>query len=86
MEYDHDNYTKQDVARLKYYLKEMEAKFIQYPQSITLKNGIAHIRKVLGLPKTVDPIDPVKAIEREISLHMNGQRLINGIGKGKSQV
>lgn len=80
---DYSNYTEQDKTRMKYYLKEMENKFIQFPQSYTLRNGIAHIRKVLGLPKTVDPIDPVKAIEKEITLHMNKQKLINGIGRGK---
>lgn len=82
---DYSNYTEQDRSRMRYYLKSMEEKFIKHPQSYTLRNGIAHIRKVLGLPKTVDPIDPVKAIEREMNLHMNGQRLINGIGKGRSQ-
>lgn len=83
---DYQDYTKQDKARIRYYLKEMEAKFIQYPQSLTLQNGIAHIRKVLGLPKTLNPIDPVKAIEREMSMHINGQRLVNGVERGKRQV
>jgi hypothetical protein len=83
---DYSNYTDQDRSRMKYYLPELEEKLIKYPKSITLKNAIVHIRKILDLPKTIDSIDPVKAIEKEISLHMNGQRLTNGVGKGRSQI
>lgn len=80
---EYPEYTEQDKSRMRYYLRELEDKFVKYPQSLPLRNGIAHIRKVLGLPKTIDSIDPVEAIEREMSLHMNGQRLINGIGRKK---
>jgi hypothetical protein len=32
---------------------------------LALRNGIAHIRKVLGLPQTVTPIDPIKFLSDE---------------------
>jgi hypothetical protein len=83
---NYQDYTEQDRARMRYYLPELEEKLIKYPKSIALKNAIVHIRKILGLPKTVDPIDPTRAIEKEMSLHMRRQILINGIGKGKSQL
>jgi hypothetical protein len=60
-------YTDQDKARMAYYYKEMVDKFKLYPQSLPLRNGIAHIEKVLGLPKTVTPIDPMKELDRLIS-------------------
>jgi hypothetical protein len=55
-------YTDQDKSRMRYYLREMESKFELYPQSLPLQNGIAHIRSVIGLPKTVEKVDPIKQI------------------------
>lgn len=57
-------YTEQDKSRMKYYLAEMEEKLIQYPASLPLINGVAHIRSVLGLPKTVERVDPIKQISQ----------------------
>lgn len=57
-------YTDRDKSRMRYYLKELESKFEIYPQSLTLQNGICHIRSVLGLPKTVDKVDPIKQINQ----------------------
>jgi hypothetical protein len=60
-------YSKEDLDRYKYYYKEMVEKFKIHPQSLPLRNGIAHIEKVLGLPKTTSPIDPSKELDRLIS-------------------
>jgi hypothetical protein len=49
---------------MKYYLAEMEEKLIQYPESLPLINGVAHIRSVLGLPKTIEKVDPIKQINQ----------------------
>jgi hypothetical protein len=59
------DYTKQDLARMRYYLPELEGLFEKNPESFPLRNGIAHIRNVLGLPQTVTPIDPLKALAEE---------------------
>jgi hypothetical protein len=61
------NYTDQDKARMSYYYKELVEKFKLYPQSLPLRNGIAHIEKILGLPQTVSAIDPTKELDRLIS-------------------
>jgi hypothetical protein len=58
------DYTEEDKSRMRYYLKEMESKFERYPESLTLRNGIAHIRSILGLPKTIDKIDPMRHINQ----------------------
>jgi hypothetical protein len=55
-------YTDQDRSRFRYYLKELEEKFEKYPESLPLRNGIVYIRSVLGLPKTIDKVDPIKQI------------------------
>jgi hypothetical protein len=60
----HD-YTEKDLARMRYYLPELKAKLKQNPQSLCLINGIAKIEEVLGLPKTVKPIDPIKFLDQE---------------------
>jgi hypothetical protein len=54
-----NDYTEIQLKRFKYYLPELEAKFKENPKSLTLRNGIAHIRKTLGLPETVAAIDPL---------------------------
>jgi hypothetical protein len=59
------DYSQQDLARMRYYLPELEAMFAKNPKSFPLRNGIAHIRKVLGLPQTVTPIDPLKALAED---------------------
>jgi hypothetical protein len=59
------NYTKQDLSRMRYYLPELEALFEKNPKSFPLRNGIAHIRSILGLPQTVTPIDPLKTLAEE---------------------
>jgi hypothetical protein len=60
------NYTKQDLARMRYYLPELEALFEKNPKSFPLRNGIARIREILGLPQTVTPIDPAKALSEDL--------------------
>lgn len=57
------DYTQQDLSRMRYYLVDMEEKFKKYPQSLALRNGIAHIRNVLGMERTVEPIDPFRYID-----------------------
>jgi hypothetical protein len=52
---------------MKYYYAEMVEKFKIYQNSLPLRNGIAHIEKVLGLPKTTAPIDPTKELDRLIA-------------------
>jgi hypothetical protein len=59
------DYSQQDLARMRYYLPELEEKFRQNPRSLVLRNGIAHIREVLGMPKTVSRIDPLKFLSDE---------------------
>jgi hypothetical protein len=59
------DYSKQDLARMRYFLPELEEKFKKNPRSLVLRNGIAHIREVLGLPKTISPIDPMKFLSEE---------------------
>jgi hypothetical protein len=59
-----DDYTEEDKARMRYYYKEMVEKLKLYPQSFPLRNGIAYLEKVLGLPKTIAPIDPMKELDR----------------------
>jgi hypothetical protein len=59
------DYSEQDLSRMRYFLPELEEKFKQNPRSLVLRNGIAHIRKVLGLPQTVTPIDPIKFLSDE---------------------
>jgi hypothetical protein len=59
------DYSETDLKRMRYYLPELEEKFKQNPRSLVLRNGIAHIREVLGLPKTVSPIDPITFLSDE---------------------
>jgi hypothetical protein len=59
------DYSQQDLARMRYYLPELEEKFKQNPRSLVLRNGIAHIREVLVLPKTVSRIDPITFLSDE---------------------
>jgi hypothetical protein len=56
-EYD---YTEQDKSRMRYYYKELQEKFQKHPESLVLRNGIAHIEKVLNLPTTTTSVDPLK--------------------------
>lgn len=58
-----NHYTPEDLARMKYYLAELEDKYVSCPNSLCLRNGIAEIRKRLGLPATVSPIDPLAEID-----------------------
>ena len=55
---DYNNYSSEELARMRYYLKEMEDKFSRCPNSFVLRNGIARVREILGLPKTVTRHDP----------------------------
>jgi hypothetical protein len=57
-------YSDQDKSRMRYYLLELEEKFQKYPESLCLRNGIVHIRSVLGLPKTIEKVDPIKQISQ----------------------
>lgn len=57
-------YTEQDLSSMRYYLKELKDKYQRHPQSLCLRNGIAHIEQVLGLPPTVTAIDPLKFIDK----------------------
>jgi hypothetical protein len=50
----------QDRARMQYYLKEMKEKFIKYPNSLCLRNGIHAVETKLGIPVTVSPICPLE--------------------------
>jgi hypothetical protein len=59
------DYSETDLKRMSYYLPELEEKFKQNPRSLVLRNGIAHIREVLKLPKTVSPIDPITFLSDE---------------------
>jgi hypothetical protein len=59
------DYSENDLARMRYYLPELEALFKKNPKSFPLRNGIAYIREVLGLPKTVSPIDPITFLSDE---------------------
>jgi hypothetical protein len=59
------DYSSQDLARMRYYLPELEEKFQKNPRSLILRNGIAHIREVLGLPRTVSRIDPLTFLSDE---------------------
>lgn len=58
MEYD-----AKAISRMKYYLPELEAMLVKNPKSLSLINGIAHIRKVLGLPPTLEAIDPFRFVD-----------------------
>jgi hypothetical protein len=58
-------YSEKDLKRMRYYLPELEEKFRQNPRSLVLRNGIAHIREVLGLPKTISRIDPLTFLSEE---------------------
>lgn len=76
-----NHYTPEDTARMKYYLAEMEAKYVSCPNSICLRNGIAEIRKRLGLPVSIPPIDPLVEIDNltqiaaaKLSLQKNYQQ------------
>jgi hypothetical protein len=60
-EYD---YTEQDKSRMRYYYKELTEKFKKHPQSLVLRNGIAHIEKVLNLPNTTTSVDPIKYLNK----------------------
>jgi hypothetical protein len=60
-----NDYTEKDLARMRYYLPELKIKLKQHPQSLCLINGIAKIEEVLGLPKTVAPVDPIKFLDQE---------------------
>jgi hypothetical protein len=57
------DYDSKAISRMKYYLPELEAMLIKHPNSLSLINGIAHIRKILGLPQTVEAIDPLRFID-----------------------
>jgi hypothetical protein len=49
---------------MKYYYPELVEMLRLNPASVVLRNGVAHIEEVLGLPKTVDKIDPLLEAER----------------------
>lgn len=51
-----------DRQRMRYYLKEMRDKFARYPDSLVLRNGIAAIEDRLGMPRTVEPVDPLSVL------------------------
>jgi hypothetical protein len=57
------NYDAKSISRMKYYLPELEAMLLKHPKSLPLINAIAHIRKTLGLPPTVEAIDPLRLID-----------------------
>jgi hypothetical protein len=61
------DYSETDLKRMRYFLPELEEKFKQNPRSLVLRNGIAHIREILGLPKTVSPIDPLTFLSEEMA-------------------
>jgi hypothetical protein len=61
-------YSETDLARMRYYLPELEAKHKQHPNSLPLRNGIAHIRNVLGLPETVKPVDVEKFLDAAMAV------------------
>lgn len=62
---DDTNYTDKDRDRMRYYLKEMEEKFKTYPNSLTLRNGIARVRQILHMPVTVTSIDTIAWIDEK---------------------
>lgn len=51
--------TGYNLSKLRYDLYDLEQLYIKYPQSLPLRNGIARIREILGMPQTVEAIDPV---------------------------
>jgi hypothetical protein len=57
------DYSTTDLARLRYRLPELEALLKVHPNSLPLRNGIAHIRSVLGLPSTVEAVDPIAYLD-----------------------
>jgi hypothetical protein len=67
------NYDAQAISRMKYYLPELEAMLLKHPTSLPLINGIAHIRKTLGLPPTVEAIDPLRLID-ELTERMKAEK------------
>ena len=71
------HYSDEDRSRMKYYLAEMEDKYVSCPTSLCLRNGIAEIRKRLGLPATVTPIDPLAEIDNLTQIASAKLRLQN---------
>lgn len=60
---NYDQYTPADRKRMTASLKGLENLYTKSPKSLALRNGIAHIRKVLNLPVTVTPHDPFEALK-----------------------
>jgi hypothetical protein len=57
-------YSKEDLDRYKYYYKEMADLRKRYPNSLPLRNGMAHIEKVCGLPQVTTSVDPIAEIDK----------------------
>ena len=57
------DYSEADKSRMRYFYKEMQDKLNKHPNSLCLINGLSHIERVLGLPKTVTAIDPINFIK-----------------------
>lgn len=62
------DYTEKDIARMKYYYKEMKTLRDIYPKSLPLINGMAHIEKVCGLEQVTQSVDFSEKLNQAIAL------------------
>lgn len=59
-----DQYSPQNQSRSTYYLKELEEKLTQNPNSLALNNGITAIRRYLNLKPTTEYRDPLMVLNQ----------------------
>jgi hypothetical protein len=53
----------QDIARMRYYLKEMKELFRKYPKSLCLRNGIHEVECRLGLEPSTSRVCPLQFLD-----------------------
>jgi hypothetical protein len=60
---DIESSQSQDIARMRYYLKEMKELFLKHPQSLCLRNGIHEVERRLGLEPSTSRACPLQFLD-----------------------
>jgi hypothetical protein len=60
---DIESFQAQDIARMRYYLKEMKELYLKHPQSLCLRNGIHEVERRLGLEPSTNKECPLRFLD-----------------------
>jgi hypothetical protein len=66
-----DNYSESDLARMRYYYKELESLLVKHPGSLTIRNGLARLDVILGHKVKYLPVDFSEELDRKIEEEKN---------------